>query len=207
MFKWRGVSDPKVGVDVKMPPTDGWHTMTDEERELFKARWPIGTKQRAIFAVLFYTALRESDAVRLGSGHIRSGELTLRQQKNGLNVTQPVHPEMLAAIKAANMPAGLAFLMTRFNRPYSTKGLANAFKEACKKAGLPHCSAHSMRKGTLTMIADAGASEYEIAAYSGDKSLRMAELYTRKRNTASLARSVARAFYEENRSVNRDPKG
>jgi hypothetical protein len=48
----------------------------------------------------------------------------------------------------------------------------------------------------LTMIADSGATEYEIAAYSGDTSLRMAELYTKKRNNAKLAKSAARAFYE-----------
>ena len=104
MCKWRGVPDPTLGIEVKMPQTDGWHTMTEEEREKFEKRWKIGTNERAIYAVLFYTALRVSDACRLGPMHIRNGELSLRQQKNGEIVAQPAHPEMLRAIKAANMP-------------------------------------------------------------------------------------------------------
>ena len=197
MFKWRGVPDPTLGIDVTMPPTDGWHTMSDEEREIFEAAYPIGTKARAIYAVLFYTALRVSDACRLGPQHVRNGELILRQQKNKNELVQEVRPEMLRAVKAANMPLGMAFLITRFGRPFTKKGLANRFKADCIAAGLPHCSAHSVREGTATMIADKGYSEFEIAAFLGDKSLRMAELYTKKRNTARLAKNAARAFETE----------
>ena len=203
MCRWALVQKPKLidcdpteGIRVALPKSDGWHTMTDEEREQFEATHPIGTKARAVYAILFFTALRVSDACRLGPQHIRGGELVIRQQKNRENLAQPVHPEMVSAIKAANFPTGLTFLMTRFGRPYTAKGLANKFKKWCRQAGLPHCSAHTVRKGTLTMIADSGATEYEIAAYSGDTSLRMAELYTRKRNTAKLAKSAAEAFYK-----------
>jgi integrase/recombinase XerD len=189
--------DPTEGVRVKLPESDGWHTMTDEERAAFEQRWPIGTKDRAIYAVLYYTALRVSDAAKVGPQHVSGGQLTIRQQKNRFLLKQPVHPDMLAAIKSANMPLGMAFLMTRFGRPYSAKGLANRFKAACIAAGLPHCSAHTVRKGTATMIADRHKSEFEIAAFLGDKSLRMAELYTRKRDTAKLARSAATAFETE----------
>ena len=87
--------------------------------------------------------------------------------------------------------------MTRFGRPYTKKGLANRFKDACRKAGLPHCSAHTVRKGTATMIADRGKNEFQVAAFLGDKSLGMAELYTKKRKTAKLARDAAQAFYED----------
>jgi integrase len=197
MFKWRRGADPTIGVELDLPQTDGWHTMTDDERAAFEARWPIGTKERAIYAVLFYTALRISDAARLGPQHVRNAELVLRLQKNGEILTQEVKVQMLAAIKAANMPLGMAFLLTKYGRPYTAKGLANRFKAACKAAGLPHCSAHSVRKGTATMIADAGKSEYVIAAFLGDKSLRMAEVYTKKRNTAKLAREASTVFETE----------
>ena len=82
---------------------------------------------------------------------------------------------------------------------YTAKGLANKFKAACKGAGLPHCSAHSVRKGTATMIADIGPSEYEIAAFLGDKGLRMAE--------AKLARNASTVLrLKRNRIVNHYPK-
>jgi hypothetical protein len=54
--------------------------------------------------------------------------------------------------------APLAFLLNKFGKPYTAKGLSNAFKKWCAEAGLPHCSAHSVRKGTLTRIAERGAA-------------------------------------------------
>ena len=190
-------ADPTEGVKVIMPKSDGWHTMTDEERSQFETAYPIGTKARAVYAVLFYTALRVSDAARLGPQHIRADELVIRQHKTGDDVRQPVHPDMMLAIKAAGPTTALAFLTTRFGLPYSSKGLANAFKDWCLKAGLPHCSAHSVRKGTLTMMADRGRSVHQIAAYGGHKSLRMVETYTRKRDDLRLAREAAKAFQDE----------
>jgi integrase len=133
-------ADPTEGIKVTMPKSDGWHTMTDEERAQFESTYPIGTKARAAYAILFYTALRVSDAAHLGPQHIRSGELGIRQQKTGDDVRQEVRPEMLQAIKAAGPITALTFLTTRSGLPYSPKGLANAFKEWCRKACLPHCS-------------------------------------------------------------------
>jgi integrase/recombinase XerD len=150
-------ADPTEGIKVTMPKSEGWHTMTDDERYQFEARHPIGTKARAVYAVLFFTALRVSDASRLGPQHLRGDELVMRQHKTGDEVRLPVHPEMMKALRAAGPSTALAFLTTRFGLPYSAKGLSNAFKEWCREAGLPHCSAHSVRKGTLTMMADRGS--------------------------------------------------
>ena len=188
--------DPTEGIKVTMPKSDGWHTMTDDERAIFESTYPIGTRARAVYSILFYTALRVSDACRLGPQHIRNGDLVIRQHKTGDDVVQPVHANMMAAIRALGPTTALAFLTTRFGRPYSAKGLANAFKKWCRKAGLPHCSVHTVRKGTLTMMANRGRSVHEIAAYGGHKSLRMVETYTRKRDEARLSRSASKAFYE-----------
>lgn len=190
-------ADPTEGVKVAMPKSEGWHTMTDEERSQFEAAYPIGTKARAVYAVLFFTALRVGDAARLGPQHVRGEELVIRQHKTGDEVKQPVHPDMISAIRAAGPPTALAFLTTRFGLPYSPKGLANAFKDWCRKAGLPHCSAHTVRKGTLTMMADRGRSVHQVAAYGGHKSLRMVEIYTRKRDDLRLSREAAKAFHED----------
>ena len=142
----------------------------------------------------------------LDSQHIVGGELRLAQQKTGELVVQPVHPAMLEAISAANMKtvgnvAPLAFLLNRFGQPYSAKGLANAVKDWMREAGLPHCSAHTIRKGTLTMLAESGRSTHEIGAYGGHKSLRMVEVYTRP---ASAGQGGCDRLWgrRENRSVN-----
>ncbi|HEX2380785.1 MAG TPA: tyrosine-type recombinase/integrase [Methyloceanibacter sp.] len=207
MMKWAVmekliVADPTEGIKATMPKTDGFHTMTDAEREQYRAYHPIGTKARAAFEIFFYTALRCSDARRLGPQHIVGGELKLAQQKTGEFVEQPVHARMLEAIAAANMTAvgnvaPLAFLLTNQGQPYTAKGLSNAIRDWCRQAGLPHCSAHTIRKGTLTMLADKSRTVHEIAAYGGHQSLRMVETYTKKANQQKLARAAATAFESE----------
>jgi hypothetical protein len=87
--------DPTEGVKVKMPRSDGWHTMNDAERAQYRARHPIGTKARAAFELLYWTALRVSDAARLGPQHVRPspdsnlGAFHLKQQKTGEDADQP----------------------------------------------------------------------------------------------------------------------
>ncbi|HEY8276294.1 MAG TPA: tyrosine-type recombinase/integrase, partial [Methyloceanibacter sp.] len=93
--------------------------------------------------------------------------------------------------------APLAFLLNRFGQPYSAKGLANAVKDWMREAGLPHCSAHTIRKGTLTMMAEGGRSTHEIGAYGGHRSLRMVEVYTKKADQLRLAKGAASAFGAE----------
>jgi integrase/recombinase XerD len=109
---------------------------------------------------------------------------------------------MLEAIAAYPKPAGgnvapLAFLLTHQGKPYTAKGLSNAVKQWCIEAGLPHCSAHSFRKGTLTRIADRGGTPHQIAARGGHKGLRMVEVYTRKAHQLRLDREAARLLRDE----------
>jgi integrase len=200
--------DPTEGVRVTMPETDGFHTMTDAEREQYRERHPIGTKARAAYAVLHFTALRVGDAARLGPQHVRPdpdaphGVLYLKQQKTREPVTQDAEAEMLEAIAAYPKPVGdnvapLAFLLNKHGKPFSAKGLSNAVRRWCVEAGLPHCSAHSFRKGTLTLIADRGGTPHQIAARGGHKGLRMVEVYTRKAHQLRLDREAAKLLRDE----------
>ena len=34
MFNWQGGANPTIGVELDLPVTDGWHTMTDDERDI-----------------------------------------------------------------------------------------------------------------------------------------------------------------------------
>ncbi len=62
----------------------GHEPWTHDEVAAFRARWPIGTTQRAIFELLHWTGARISDAVKLGPGMVRKeGVLVFRQQKTG----------------------------------------------------------------------------------------------------------------------------
>lgn len=118
----------------------------------------------------------------------------MKQQKTGELVELPVGQETVDNV------APLAFLLTHQGRPYTAKGLGNAVKDWCRTAGIPHCSAHTIRKSTLTLLADKGRTMHEIAAYGGHRSLRMVETYTKKANQLHLARAAAKAFEDESRT-------
>lgn len=195
LFKW-GVKRQKVAVnparevELLTYKSTGHHSWTMEEVAQFEARWPLGTQARLAMTLLLYTAGRREDACRLGPQHIRNGRIRFTQAKNEnrspVEVDMPVHDELLRAIDAA--PSGhLAFLATPQGKPYTPNGFGNKFRDWCDAAGLPHCSAHGLRKAAATRLADLGATAHEIMAITGHQSLTEAERYTKAANKGKLA--------------------
>jgi integrase len=102
------------------------------------------------------TAQRRGDVVHIGRQHIRDGVLTVRQQKTGVMLTIPVHPE-LAAIIAATPIGLLTLLTTNTGKTYGANDFTDQFRSWWDAAGLPrHCVFHGLRKAALTWLADAG---------------------------------------------------
>jgi integrase len=97
-------NDPTAGVRVTRPKTDGFHCWSEDEIAQFEAHWPIGSKPRLALALGLYTAQRRADVVRIGRQMIRDDVLTIRQQKTGVTLAIPVHPELAAIVTAT--PAG-----------------------------------------------------------------------------------------------------
>jgi integrase len=56
--------------------------------------------------------------------------------------------------------------------------------------GLPHCSAHGLRKAAATRLADAGCSASQIAAITGHKTLVEVSHYTRAADQRRLAQQA-----------------
>src|SRR5215472_3095060 len=86
-------NDPTLSVQVRRPKSDGFATWTEDEIAQFEARWPIGSKPRLALALGLYTAQRRGDVVRIGRQHIRDGVLAVLQQKTGVTLAIPVHPD------------------------------------------------------------------------------------------------------------------
>jgi len=47
---------------------------------------------------------------------------------------------------------------------FGRRGFGGKFRDWCNQAGLPHCSAHGLRKATAARLAERGASPHEIMA-------------------------------------------
>lgn len=200
LFKW-GLEDETPGLvgnparDVAYFPStgDGFHAWTIGEVEQFERHHAIGTKARLAFALLLYTGQRRSDVVRMGRQHVRDGWMRLTQfkgrKRNPVTLEIPILPELAEIIEAS--PTGdLTYLVTDYGKPFTASGFGNKFREWCDEAGLPHCSAHGLRKATAARLAEAGCSVHEIASITGHRTLKEIERYTRSAQQKKLAQSV-----------------
>lgn len=171
----------------RRPKTDGYKTAAIDHVETFRAHWPLGSKPRLAFELLFNTAARRQDAVLFGRQHVKDGVLEYRQLKTGVILRIKVTPELQAALDLLP-PGQLTFLLTEYGLPFSPAGFTNWFRDKCADAGLPRgISPHSLRKGLLTHLADNGATTRQLMAVSGHTTLSEAERYTRKADQKRLA--------------------
>jgi len=140
-------------------------------------------------ALLLYTGQRRGDVIRMGYQHIRDGFLHVRQEKTGTELAIPVHPA-LAAIIADTPRDNMTFVTTKLGGPFRASAFSVFFRKSCDGAGLPHCSAHGLRKAAARRLADAGCTAHEIAAITGHTSLREIERYTKAVNQRRLAEAA-----------------
>jgi integrase len=212
LFKWAKSSghvavDPTDGIPYpKRKKSEGFPVWTEADAEAYEKRWPIGTKERVWRDVLFYTGLRRGDAVRLGRQHVRDGVATLRTEKSQgeVIVTLPILPVLQRTLDAG--PTGeLAFICGAHGKPFTKESFGNAFKEACKAAGLPNRSAHGCRKIAATRAAENGATVAQLNAIFGWSGTTMASLYTMAADRKRLAREAMALVAGQNEAATSIP--
>jgi len=186
--------NPAQSVPYLRKKNGGFHSWTIEEVRQFEARHPIGSKARLAMALLFYTGQRRSDIVTFGRQMLRSdGKLHYIQRKTGRRMaTKIIRP--LAEIIAATPAGGLAFLETSHGQPYTSNGFGNAMRQWCNEAGLPHCSAHGLRKALGARLAEIGATASEIQAALGHETLSEADRYTKAADRDSNTNAALELF-------------
>jgi integrase/recombinase XerD len=196
LFFWANEAEettvnPTIGVKKLKYRSDGHHTWTDEEIQKFYGRHALGSPARLALDLLRYTTCRREDAPRLGRQHIRAGRVCFRQAKNEhrnpIDIDIPVHPALAESIEAAKVGTRMTFLLTEFGKPFTANGFGNKFKDWCRQADLPHCSAHGIRKATLTALAEALATPHEMMAVGGHRSLEEIERYTKAVSRSKMA--------------------
>jgi integrase len=178
--------DPTRDVKPISVSSEGHHSWTEAEITQFETRHPIGSRQHLAFALLLYTGQRRGDVIRMGRQHLREGLLSVRQEKTGALLEIPVHTALAQAINAISRKE-LTFLTTQRGQPFKPVPFSNWFRRACDAAGLPHCSAHGLRKAAARRLAEAGCTANEIAAITGHASLREVARYTRAADQRRLA--------------------
>jgi integrase len=183
---WRD-DNPIIGIEPFKRGTH--HTWTEGELKTFEAKWPLGTRQRLAYALLLYTGQRVGDVAKMNRADISDGLLHVIQQKTGAELYLPVLPELEQAMRA--YPAkGLTLIGTANGQPLTRPALSHLMRAAIKEAGLPaKCVSHGLRKAAMRRLAEHDATDKQIAAVSGHKTLREVERYTAAADQKRLAKS------------------
>jgi integrase len=103
-----------------------------------------------------------------------------------VEVTLPILPILATTLEAG--PCGdLAFIVSKTSRPFTKESFGNAFKNACRAAGISEKSAHGLRKLGAKRAANAGATESQLKAIFGWTNSRMPSLYTQAADRRRLS--------------------
>lgn len=177
--------DPSEGVKPPQPVRnkDGYHTWTEDEIAQYQTAHKIGTRERLACDLLLFTGQRRSDVIRISRRHIKGGVLQLSQVKTGVEVSMPLHPDLVASLKASGaMEHELKpFLLAPRGKPYLGNWFTADFKKWVRAAGLPdRCTPHGLRKAFCSRLASLGVSGHDIMACSGHTTLSELERYTKK---------------------------
>lgn len=205
MFAWaKEVGHVKANPALDVPKlgsgSEGFHTWEREEVEAFEAYHPIGSKARLAFSILLFTGVRRSDAIKLGHPMERDGALHFQETKGAKRRGRggrpapgpkrrvlPILPQLRAIIEATPKSGHMTYLVSERGRPFSSGSFGNRFRKWCNEAGLPHCTAHGLRKAGATIAAENGATAHQLMALFGWESIKQAEGYTRKADSKRLS--------------------
>jgi integrase len=179
--------DPTAGIaNIKLAPSKGHHSWTEDEIEQYRAHWPLGTQQRLVMEFALETASRRGEIIRLGPQHVRNGRVRTERTHGSKDVDIPMSPELQAACEA--MPkAHLTYVVTAQGKPRSKCGLGNDFAKWVTEAGLPaRCRLHGLKKGGMRRLAEDGSTTHELMAISGHKTLSEVQRYTDARIASAL---------------------
>lgn len=165
---------------------DGFHEWSEEEIAQFKLRHELGSRARLALEIFLCTAQRRSDAATMGEAADMPGYVRVRQIKTDAFLTIRMHRDLRAAADAC--PSGAAtFLVSKRGTPYTKESLGNWFKARCVEAGLPHCSAHGLRKAAARRMAEIGLSNQLIKAITGHATDSEISRYTKRADQAERA--------------------
>lgn len=181
--------DPTEPVDPIRVESEGYHCWTEAEIAQFEAHWPLGSRERLAMALLLYTALRRGDMVKIGRQNRVGDKLILRHDKNRSDTVIPMLAPLIEALNAMD-GQHMTYLVTHKGKPFEPASFGNWFRRACNEAGLPHCSAHGLRKAMARRLAESGATHLEGRAVTGHKSDAMFSHYAAAANREALAGSA-----------------
>jgi integrase len=159
--------DPTDGMKLgRVPKTGGYYSWQESDIAKFEAVHVVGSKERLAFAIMLYTGLRRSDAIRLGPQHVRNGMVEFAPQKTsrstGFTLRCPLHPELAKVIAVVPVIGSSTFLVSERGKPFGDAG--------CDVIQISAITGHRDLRELQVYVADRDqrlAAERAIAAMPG----------------------------------------
>jgi len=182
--------NPARGADRRKTNGRGYHTWTEAEVARFLERHGPGTTARLALLLALNTGMSRADLAAAGWQLCTPDRtrIAYRRAKTGVEADLPIMPEL--AHELARLPRARMLFLTHGapGRPYAAESLGNWFRDRAREADCPG-SLHGLRKAGATRLAEAGATEWEVAAFLAHRDTSEARTYTRAADRAKLADS------------------
>lgn len=158
-----------------------------EEIQLLFSQGLTNLRDRCIFAIMMFTAIRVNEACTLLSediydlqGRVRS-HLTIRKKNTKRKLatrTLPIIQELRTIFAAYEKEAGLVYLFPGRRGGHITSDSAmRILRKACERVGIEGASTHSFRRTALTQMSDNNIPIRVIAEVSGHRNLSQLQTY------------------------------
>ena len=178
---------------------EGYEPWPWEAIELVETHGPAWMWQAVALAL--YTGQRQGDVLAMTRSKIKNGLIEVRQEKTGRCLVIPAHQKLLAVL--ATMKQDTVQLLTNTRgQPWTKSGFKASWngvlEPPSQKSGVlpqPHplrpikqagLVFHGLRKSAVVMLLEAGATEAEVAAITG-QSMQMVEHYAKRVSQEKLA--------------------
>jgi integrase len=137
----------------------------------YQAIWDHAPAQlRAIMDVCYQAGQRIGDVLALRLASITKGGIYFQQEKTGKRLMVEMTPELEEAIARAkglhSNVRGLTLFHGRGGKPLSYKGVYDAFKRACKRAGVEDAGLHDLRAKAATDAKKQGKNPTHLLGHS-----------------------------------------
>lgn len=197
-------ANPVPSVDRRKVKTANKVPWPLNEREKFRARWPLGTKQRTAFEIGFYTAQRGNDVCAAQWAHFDVASWRLTQAKTGRVLTLPVRPGLRQALDAT--PKDGMFVIGTSRGARSPKSFYNWFRSACDEAGVDRgLTFHGLRATAAVAAIQADCTEDEAMALTGHTDRGEFQRYVRGAQQDVLASKAVAKLENTTRTDNVKP--
>ncbi len=123
-------------------------------------------QMRLAYLLHAYTAQRQGDVLAMTWGQYEGGAIRLRQQKTGALVEVPAHRALRATLDAAPRVA-TTILTDHRGLPWKADNFRHQWRRATLAAGLDGLQNRDLRRTAMVRMAEAGATDIQIAAVSG----------------------------------------